>query len=134
MQCCDATLSLAHYQITGFKPYKNTAFEALFMGDGHRVQHMCGVVKGGGLKCWGRNDAGEATVPSTLKVRVESSCLAEHPEEKGPTACTGCAKDIHHTIIDPRTNTGTCTKAECPFCKPKACCGEKHKHYVVNSE
>ena len=36
--------------------------------------------------------------------------------------------------MDPRTNTGTCTKQECPFCKPKECCGDGHKHYVLNSE
>jgi hypothetical protein len=29
--------------------------------------------------------------------------------------------------------TGTCTKKECPFCKPKACCGAHHKHYVMNT-
>lgn len=23
---------------------------------------------------------------------------------------------------------------ECPFCKPKSCCGARHKHYVVNTE
>lgn len=74
-----------------------------------------------------------------LQVRVEASCLTEHPEKSGPTACTTCGvgpngMKIHHTIIDPRTNTGTCTMKECPFCKPKACCGAKHKHYVVNSE
>ena len=100
----------------------------------YNIMHMCGIVKGGGLKCWGKTIAGEAVPPPTLKIRVESSCLAEHAERNGPTACTTCGKDIHHTIIDPRTNTGTCTKTECPFCKPKVCCGEKHKHYVVNSE
>jgi len=112
--------------------YENTVFETIFTGE--KASHMCGVVKGGGLKCWGLNHAGEATVPPTLKIRVESSCRTEHPERTGPTACTTCGKGINHTIIDPRTNTGTCTKTECPFCKPKACCGEKHKHYVVNSE
>ena len=26
------------------------------------------------------------------------------------------------------------TKKECPFCKPKQCCGAGHKHYVLNTE
>jgi hypothetical protein len=41
---------------------------------------------------------------------------------------------VHFTILDPRTNTGTCTKEECPFCKPKDCCGAHHKHFVINTE
>jgi len=36
--------------------------------------------------------------------------------------------------MDPKRNAGTCTKAECPMCKPKSCCGKHHKHYVYNTE
>jgi len=28
---------------------------------------------------------------------------------------------------------GTCTEEECPLCKPKECCGEGHKHFVIDS-
>jgi len=45
-----------------------------------------------------------------------------------------CHKGCHHTIMDPKRNAGTCSKEECPMCKPKSCCGKHHKHYVYNTE
>lgn len=66
---------------------------------------------------------------------ITSSCATQHPEKQGATACTSCpASSPYFTIIDPKTQTGTCSKTECPFCKPKACCGKGHKHYVVNTK
>jgi len=74
----------------------------------------------------------------------ELSCLEKHRDRHGPTSCTRCPPGdgtLNHdgttkffTIVDPKTNTGTCTQKPCPFCKPKACCGPHHKHYVVNTE
>jgi len=52
----------------------------------------------------------------------------------GPASCTKCPVDCHHTITSPKTHAGMCSKEFCPMCKPKECCGEGHKHYVVNSE
>jgi len=49
-------------------------------------------------------------------------------------ACTRCPKGIHHTIIDPAFNTGVCTKTECPFFRPRSCCGKHSKHFVLNAE
>ena len=58
----------------------------------------------------------------------ESSCKTTHKDKRGPTACTSCpANAPHFTILDPKTNTGTCTSVACPFCKPRACCGDNHK-------
>ena len=64
---------------------------------------------------------------------MEKSCLIQHPKLNGQAACTMCHKGCHHTIMDPKRNAGTCTKKFCPMCKPKACCGKHHKHYVYNS-
>ena len=72
-----------------------------------------------------------------MKWIEETSCLTSHSVISGPASCTSCDPDAcnkHFTIIDPKTNTGTCTKTECPFCKPKECCGAGHKHYVLNTE
>merc|ERR1711988_1504308 len=65
----------------------------------------------------------------------QTSCKTSHPAKRGPASCTACTPAAKHfTIIDPKTNTGTCSAKECPFCKPKACCGKHHKHYVINTE
>jgi hypothetical protein len=73
----------------------------------------------------------------TVKWTKEASCLTTHPVVSGPASCTACDRDgcnSNFTIVDPKTNTGTCTRKECPFCKPKACCGAGHKHYILNTE
>ena len=72
-----------------------------------------------------------------IKWHVEPSCLTSHPVVSGPASCTSCdptSCNKHFTIVDPKTNTGTCTKTKCPFCKPKPCCGAGHKHYVLNTD
>jgi hypothetical protein len=54
----------------------------------------------------------------------------------GPASCTSCDPEgcnKHFTIMDPKTNTGTCTPTVCPMCKPSACCTAGHKHYVINT-
>lgn len=103
--------------------------------------HFCGLLKGSlKILCRGqgiRNEYGQASPPYEVRhmlMKVEPSCLTQHPDKSGPASCTSCREPAHHTIIDPGTNTGTCTLKECPFCKPKACCGPNHKHYVVNTE
>jgi len=76
-------------------------------------------------------------VPKNVKWSDEPSCQTSHPIVSGPASCTSCDPkgcNPHFTIMDPKTNTGTCTKLKCPTCKPKACCGEGHKHYVLNTE
>jgi len=51
------------------------------------------------------------------------------------TSCTTCTgQKPFFTIMDPKTNTGTCSAKECPSCKPKSCCGKHHKHFVINTE
>merc|ERR1712072_1178679 len=65
---------------------------------------------------------------------ISTPCKTEHPQKQGPAACTSCPDGISFTVVDPRTFTGTCTEKPCPFCKPKACCGANHKHYVMNTE
>jgi len=119
-------------------------FKSLSLGGS---THICGVVwqdhgeSCNGKKCArddvlcaGPNSVGQAKPPSGLNLAIEPSCKTQHPMKKGPTACTSCGKNISFTILDPKTNTGTCTIKECPFCKPKQCCGPRHKHYVVNTE
>jgi len=102
--------------------------------------HVCGVEKETNIpRCWGTdNSYSQSTVPNKgIKWTLEASCQTEHPEVSGPVACTSCNSkgcNPHFTIIDPKTNTGTCTKKKCPTCKPKACCSKGHKHYVLNSK
>jgi len=79
----------------------------------------------------------QALPPPNTKWSIEPSCGTSHPTISGPASCTSCSQDScnkHFTVVDPKTNTGTCTKAECPFCKPQSCCGKHHKHYVLNTE
>lgn len=55
----------------------------------------------------------------------------------GPASCTSCNPlgcNPHFTIMDPKTNTGTCTAQVCPTCKPSSCCDPSHKHYVLNTK
>jgi len=110
--------------------------------------HMynCAVVdrsEGAGLKCWGDTyqtasyqTQNEMRVPPRVKWVEENTCLTSHSEIQGPASCTSCDTsgcNKFFTIIDPKTNTGTCTEKECPTCKPKECCGLNHKHYVLNT-
>ena len=81
---------------------------------------------------------------------AQPSCMTQHSVKSGTTSCTSChapaasasskgkgacreGKPCHFTIVDPKTNTGTCTATPCPACKPSACCGAHHKHFVVNT-
>merc|ERR1719421_338761 len=96
------------------------------------------------MVCWASMDGewripnGELQFPRKAKWTEEPSCQTSHPEKSGIASCTSCKQvgncTSHFTITDPKTNTGTCTKKKCPFCKPKACCGEHHKHYVLNTD
>ena len=94
---------------------QDVTFQVIALGS----RHYCGIEEGpqSWVKCWGRGPSGETRPPVSLKMRSEPSCLTEHPKKRGPVACTSCRKPLHHTIIDPKTNSGTCTKMECPFCK-----------------
>lgn len=75
------------------------------------------------------------TPPDFIKTRVQATCATEDPDKEGPEACTSCSPRFpHHTIYDPKGNSGTCTKSFCPKCTHRACCGERHKHFVINSE
>jgi len=81
----------------------------------------------------------QCTVPTITaggyKWGIESTCHTSHPQVEGPASCTSCSGcNKFFTVADPKTNTGTCTKRECPMCKPKVCCGKRHKHYVYNTE
>ena len=70
--------------------------------------HACGVVKASSaaqqsIRCWGVCNARQCTPPHDLKMKIEKSCQTEHPEQRGPTACTSCGINMHHTILDPRS-------------------------------
>jgi len=107
-----------------------TKFESVAIG----ASHSCGVLHGlPELFCWGANQNGQSTVPD-IKLGAQGTCKTEHPDKTGPVACTSCLGDMHFTIVDPKTNSGTCTTKECAFCKPSACCGARHKHFVINTE
>ena len=100
--------------------------------------HSCGIIEGSHKPiCWGKNGLYNQREVPTKGVRwepPERSCRIQHPTLNGPASCTMCHKGCHHTITDPKRNAGTCTKKECPMCKPKSCCGKHHKHYVYNTE
>jgi len=84
---------------------------------------------------WRLSD-GQSKFPRKVKWAVDPSCGTSHPTVTGPASCTSCPTtgcNTHFTVVDPQTNTGTCTKTECPFCKPKSCCTPHHKHYVLNT-
>ena len=97
--------------------------------------YTCGIEKETNIpRCWGLNDNNQCSVPEA-KWTIEPSCQTSHPIVSGPASCTSCTScNPHFTIMDPKTNTGTCTKLKCPACKPKACCDEGHKHYVLNTK
>jgi len=100
--------------------------------------HTCAVVKETNkVQCFGRDMNQQSTVPKRVKFTKQASCYTEHPVLEGYTACTSCnttGANPYFTILNPKTNTGTCTATECPTCKPGACCGPHHKHYVLNTE
>jgi hypothetical protein len=101
--------------------------------------HVCGIERETNIpRCWGVNTNNQCMVPvKSFKWSSEASCQTSHPTVSGPASCTSCDKkgcNPHFTIVDPKTHTGTCTKRKCPTCKPKSCCGEGHKHYVLNSK
>jgi len=124
----------------GYSPEEvpNEKFISLSLGE----WHACGVVKETQeTKCWPLNayygnKANQASVPKGIKWLLERSCMSSHPTVSGPAGCTSCDRlgcNPHFTIINPKTNTGTCTSTLCPTCKPKVCCGAEHKHYVLNT-
>jgi hypothetical protein len=134
-------------------PDKLAHFEFASLAAGH--EHTCGVTKAPilAIKCWGSNanyqveGPGDNPAPQSIKLVKDSTCKTEHHDKSGPRACTSCfdsrtslgddcvnGERCHLTILDPRTNTGTCTNTACPACKPSACCGPHHKHFVVNTE
>jgi len=100
--------------------------------------HYCGVATDSrGVWCWGDDRYNQASIPDWVKWSKEASCLTTHPVLNGPSSCTSCDPNgcnKHFTIIDPKTNSGTCTPRDCPTCKPKACCDDDHKHYVLNTQ
>ena len=103
------------------------------------ASHVCGVEKSTNIPvCFGDNRYNQENVPvTTTKWTIDQSCQTSHDVLSGPASCTSCDAsgcNPHFTIIDPKTNTGTCTGVKCPTCKPKACCGEGHKHYVLNNQ
>jgi hypothetical protein len=128
-------------QVSGWKAFKASVtgkptpmFTSVSSGD----YGSCAVTKGPkvAIKCWGYK-AAELTkkAPKSAEL-MQTSCMTMHPDKSGPTACTSCdpkRSQKHFTIVDPRTNTGTCTASTCPACKPRKCCGPHHKHFVVNT-
>jgi hypothetical protein len=111
-----------------------TKFSAVSAGD----RHTCGITKEPiAVVCWGENTDNQAAVPGTIKWAEEKSCQSAHEEISGPASCTSCDPkgcNKHFTIMDPATNTGTCTAKPCPMCKPSTCCTPGHKHYVINTD
>jgi len=121
------------FYTSGWKEFfpNNTAIRAVSTGS----RHTCILKDGSAIPvCWGDNSRNQATVPKADRWSLERSCQIQHPQLRGSSSCTMCAKNCHHTITDPKNNAGTCTKKECPMCKPKSCCGKRHKHYVYNTE
>merc|ERR1719353_2663465 len=45
-----------------------------------------------------------------------------------------CKGPCHLAILDPRTQSGTCHREHCFFCKPRACCADHHKHFIVDAD
>lgn len=140
-----------HTQCTHAENFAHMEFAQIAAG----YYHTCGVTISPvvSIKCWGNNGEGQVQgatddhPPASLKLLADSSCKTEHAVRSGSTACTSCHdsrsstedecvndEKCHFTILDPKTNTGTCTETACPACKPAACCGAHHKHFVVNTE
>jgi len=119
-------------------PVKDVLFSDIATG----VGFACGIVESSKeIRCWGGIklgcEKGQCLVPTTVKFLESPECKTSHSSIKGPASCTSCRPNgcnPHFTIIDPKTNTGTCTSKKCPTCKPKACCGDGHKHYVLNTQ
>jgi len=84
--------------------------------------------------------------------KCHPSCATCLPDGNGrSTACTSCrgtprfdrhghkkecayGTPCHHTVLDPKTQTGTCDKTPCVFCKPRECCDRHHKHFIVDPD
>ena len=108
--------------------------------------HTCAVLKKTSeLKCWGKDDNKQSSGVKNIKFKTHYSCNTEHDVLEGPSSCTSCnnkksttgkyiGANPHFTLVDPKTNTGTCTNIACPMCKPGSCCGKHHKHYVLNTK
>jgi hypothetical protein len=111
----------------------DTKFRQVAMGHGYAIAYKDGIGK---PAAWGDIISRGLLVPpkAPWEVGMEPSCASWDDILQGPASCTKCREGCHHTVTSPKTNAGTCSKAECPTCKPKACCGAHHKHYVVNTE
>jgi len=127
------------------KPEKLIDVKMTFQGNMGTA--LCVVTQTGTTKCYsaknsGRMDDQTNTTPlfntnlaPNGKLIEQTSCRTSHVDAAGsPTGCTSCPKGMHHTILNPRRSTGTCTENFCPFCKPSSCCGPHHKHFVINTE
>ena len=137
----------ADFAAAGVQIPEGSKWSSVSVGGGH----ICAVSQGTHnqkVRCWANcfqhmgllgNDYQQLAVPDerVMKWTQEPSCLTSHPLLSGPASCTSCDPEScnkHFTLMDPKTNTGTCSKTSCPSCKPKSCCEENHKHYVVNAE
>lgn len=78
----------------------------------------------------------EAGVPIRFgSTACHESCASCMRGGEGATDCTMCKPDApHHTILNPRFGTGTCTLRLCPLCKPKECCGNGHRHLILDAQ
>jgi len=78
----------------------------------------------------------EAGVPILYGfTQCHSSCASCVDGGEGATDCTMCNPETpHHTILNPRFGSGTCTSRICPLCKPRECCGPGHQHFIIDSE
>jgi len=109
---------------------------------------ICVTTRAGKVKCYSSRNVGTmsgkdrkdklplfgpAMAPRRGEFIEQTSCKTSHVDAKGsPTGCTSCPEKMHHTILNPKRSTGTCTTNFCPFCKPSSCCGPHHKHFGEN--
>merc|ERR1711998_763271 len=67
--------------------------------------------------------------------RCHISCASCMAGSEKPTDCTTCSEEFpHHTLLNPRFGTGTCSEMQCPLCKPKECCDRGHRHFIIDAE
>jgi len=79
------------------------------------------------------NEAGVAIRYGFTK--CHSSCMSCIVGGESAADCTTCkAATPHHTVLNPRHGTGTCTERLCPLCKPKECCEKGHRHFIIDAE
>merc|ERR1711998_397512 len=67
--------------------------------------------------------------------RCHISCASCMAGSEKPTDCTTCSEEFpHHTLLNPRFGTGTCSEMQCPLCKPRECCDDGHRHFIIDAE